>query len=478
MIVKEKEIIETLSAEDLPAAWSFDTIGSLIAKDGVFVDGDWVESKDQDPKGDVRLIQLADIGDGFYRNRSDRYLTYNKALKLGCTFLQNGDVLVARMPDPLGRACIFPGDSKKSVTVVDVCIIRPNRSDVNNRWLMYFVNAPTFRAAVASLQAGSTRKRISRSNLAKIQLPVPPPKVQNLIVAEIEKQFSRLDEAVANLKRVKANLKRYKAAVLKAAVEGRLVETEAELARREGRNYESGEKLLKRMLETRRALWKGKGKYKEPAAPDKTDLAELPMGWAYATAEQLTDENRAITYGVIKLGKPVDGGISVLRSSDVRHLRIDLSNVKNISPEIAANYRRTFLTGGEVVMTVRGTLGGIAVVPSQCRGFNVSREVAMLVLLEPLMAHLIAIFIASAPLENWLMGRTKGIAYRGINIETLKALPIPVPPLAEQPRIVAEIDRRLSLVREVETQIDANLQRAERMRQSILNNAFIGTLSV
>ena len=327
-----------------------------------------------------------------------------------------------------------------------------------------------------SMASGTTFLELSGAKAKQIPIPVAPITQQKRIVAEIEKQFSRLDQAVANLKRVKANLKRYKAAVLKAAVEGRLVETEAELARREGRSYETGEQLLQRILETRRSKWQGKGKYKEPTAPDTTDLPELPEGWVWATAEQLTDENRAITYGVIKLGEPVDGGVPVLRSSDVRQLRIDLDDVKRISPEIAEDYRRTFLKGGEVVMTVRGTLGGIAVVPSQCNGFNVSREVAMLALVDPKMGQLVALFVASAPLENWLMRRAKGIAYTGINIETLKALPIPVPPMAEHSCIVAEVERRLSLLRETEVQVDVNLQRAERLRQSILSRAFSGGL--
>lgn len=78
-----------------------------LLSDGLFVDGDWVESKDQDPDGDVRLIQLADVGDGVFRDRSSRFLTSEKAKELRCTFLEPGDVLVARMPEPLGRACIF-----------------------------------------------------------------------------------------------------------------------------------------------------------------------------------------------------------------------------------------------------------------------------------------------------------------------------------------------------------------------------------
>ena len=85
----------------LPPGWSVVRIGDLIAEGGLFVDGDWVESKDQDPNGEVRLIQLADIGDGVFLNRSSRFLTSLKARELRCTFLQPGDILIARMPDPL-----------------------------------------------------------------------------------------------------------------------------------------------------------------------------------------------------------------------------------------------------------------------------------------------------------------------------------------------------------------------------------------
>ena len=83
-------------------------------------------------------------------------------------------------------------------------------------------------------------------------VPVPPPDEQQRIVAEIEKQFTRLEAGVASLKRVQAALKRYRASVLKAACEGRLVPTEAGLARNEKRSYETGEQLLQRILEERR----------------------------------------------------------------------------------------------------------------------------------------------------------------------------------------------------------------------------------
>jgi type I restriction enzyme, S subunit len=271
-------------AESLPDGWKVTTLEGLISDNGLFCDGDWVESKDQDPNGDVRLIQLADIGVAAYRDRSDRYLTSERASALSCTFLQRGDILVARMPDPLGRACLFPGDKKRAVTVVDVAVIRPNNPEVDCRWLMHRINSMAFRNAVASLQSGSTRLRISRRNLSRIAFPLPPLAVQLAIVDELEKQFSRLDEAVANLQRVKANLKRYKASVLKAAVEGRLVETEASIARREGRTYETGEQLLQRILEERSK--ESKGNAKPSAATSLAEMSSLPEGWVWTTLGQ------------------------------------------------------------------------------------------------------------------------------------------------------------------------------------------------
>ena len=265
----------------LPVGWTSACLPDLISQHGVLTDGDWVETEDQDPNGDVRLTQLADVGDGVFRDRSNRFMTAAKAAELRCTFLQRGDVLVARMPDPLGRACNFPGDPRPSVSVVDVCIVRPATEHLSSRWLMNFINAPDFRAAVARLQSGSTRKRISKANLCTIQLPVPPAPEQHRIVEAIESYVTRLDDAAATLERVQRNLKRYRASVLEAAVEGRLVPTEAELARAESRDYEPASMLLERILAERRRRWHeagGRGKYQEPVAPDTTDLPELPEG--------------------------------------------------------------------------------------------------------------------------------------------------------------------------------------------------------
>lgn len=149
------------------------TLEELLEDAEVFDDGDWVESKDQDPDGDVRLTQLADIGVGCWINKSSRYMTTDKADELGCTYLKKGDLLVARMPDPIGRCCEYPGGPTPAVTVVDVCIIRPNPNKVAPRYLMHVLNAPVFYHQIQQNVTGTTRQRISRGNLKTLSVPLP-----------------------------------------------------------------------------------------------------------------------------------------------------------------------------------------------------------------------------------------------------------------------------------------------------------------
>jgi len=163
------------------------SLSDAVGADSLFCDGDWVESKDQDPNGDVRLIQLADVGDGEYLNKSARFMTMAKTKELNCTFLQAGDILVSRMPDPIGRACIFPGDAKPSVTVVDICIIRPNLENIDPRLLMRAINSSIFRSQIFRFATGTTRKRISRKNLEKLLINIPPLEEQKRIAAILDK---------------------------------------------------------------------------------------------------------------------------------------------------------------------------------------------------------------------------------------------------------------------------------------------------
>lgn len=207
------------------ADWPHANLGE-IARGGVFTDGDWIETKDQDPSGDVRLTQLADVGVASFRDRSDRWLREDQAARLGCTFLEPCDILIARMPDPIGRACLVPAAIGRAVTAVDVAVLRIQRADVDPRFVMWAINSPDFHTRVVALQSGTTRKRISRRNLSALTVPLPPIGEQRRIVDILDDHLSRIDAGVAEL-----GVQRLKVVGLEAAFIRWLVSTAAESGR-------------------------------------------------------------------------------------------------------------------------------------------------------------------------------------------------------------------------------------------------------
>ena len=319
---------------------------------------------------------------------------------------------------------------------------------------------------------------LSRDDYNAVEVVLAPPERQDEIVAELEKQFSRLDETFANLQRVKANLKRYKASVLKAAVEGRLVETEASLAHREGRSYETSEQLLERILEERRAKWTGRGKYKAPVHPSADSLGVLPDGWTWATADQLTYLITSGSRGWADFYS--DTGVLFIRAQDVKTDALNLPDAARVDVPADAEGTRSSVSEGDILITITGAnVTKSALVPPLGETAFVSQHVALMKLCLPETAAFVFNWIISPAngrktLESWAYGAGKP----GLSLEQVRSLPIALPPLAEQAQIVAEVDRHLSIVREVDAEIDTNLKRAQALRQATLARAFTqGTIN-
>ena len=206
----------------LPQGWAYATVEQLAGAQGLTTDGDWIETKDQDLDGDVRLIQLADIGDGEFRDRSARFVTTKTAHRLNCTFLENGDLLIARMPDPLGRASIFPGVGQPAITAVDVFVWRPGPGCPSSKWLTYFLNSPDVRDRIAEQAGGTTRQRIAGGRVKQLLIPVPPLPEQRRIVTKIDSLSTKSRRARSNLEHIPRLVEKYKRAVLAAAYDGHL----------------------------------------------------------------------------------------------------------------------------------------------------------------------------------------------------------------------------------------------------------------
>ena len=242
--------------------------------------------------------------------------------------MSSGDLLVTKMGDPPGDTSIYPKHLAPAVITADCIRLKPEAAVTSSAFLRYWLRSPSQRSRILAETKGVAQKKLSLRRFRQIEMRLPPTPEQQRIVEALDAYLSRLDAAAEGLKRVEANLKRYRAAVLKAAVEGRVVPTEAELARREGRDYEPASVLMERILKERRRRWeeaelaklkakgkvpandKWKAKYKEPVAPDVESLPSLPEGWCWATVDQLLRESMRNGHPAPK--SPSDQGIRTL----------------------------------------------------------------------------------------------------------------------------------------------------------------------
>ena len=161
----------------------------------VFTDGDWIESKDQSKDG-IRLIQTGNIGIGQFIEKDDKakYISIETFERLKCTEVFEGDILVSRLPDPIGRACIMPNKTERMITAVDCTICRPKADIIDREYLCYFMQSKTYYERLFNNVTGTTRKRISRKNLGNVEIYVPSKEEQKIIV----KKLNLLTKIISN----------------------------------------------------------------------------------------------------------------------------------------------------------------------------------------------------------------------------------------------------------------------------------------
>ena len=458
---------------DLPDGWAMTTLGDLCLKPQY----GWT-TKATANGGNAKLLRTTDLSRGRVEWDTVPYCA-EEPRELAKYLLEEGDIVISRAGSVGLSALIGPCPE----AVFASYLIRFRRLDgVDEKYLYQFLQSPEYWEQISQQTVGIALQNVNAKKLAKVSLPLAPLAEQHRIVAEIEKHFTRLDASVAALKRVQANLKRYRASLLKTACEGRLVPTEAELARAEGRDYEPADRLLERILAERRVRWesqeKRRGKYKEPVAPDTSNLPELPEGWIWAAAAQVAE----IQGGIQKQPKraPANNPFPFLRVANVLRGSLDLEEVHKIELFSGELDKLRLFSGDLLIVEGNGSLaqiGRMAIWKGEVKDCVHQNHIIRARLHDELIPQYAESYWNS-PIGvsevSKVASSTSGLYT--LSVSKVSSLPIPLPPVAEQRRIVAEVERRLSVIRQTEAAVEANLTRADRLRQSILKEAFSGKL--
>jgi len=485
----------------------------LLSKVCIIQNGFAFESEKFNLTSGKPLIRIRDIGKRqtktFYGGEySESYVIKSHDLLIG----MDGDFNCSRWKGPEG------------LLNQRVCKVKiRSQFQYNPKFLEYAL--PGYLEEINKKTSAVTVKHLSSKTVEEILLPFPPLPEQGRIVEKIETLFSELDAGVAALKRAQANLKRYKASLLKAACEGRLVPTEAELAHQEDCAYEPADVLLERILTERRAKWeaeewdklivkakkktaqkqrkaagllaklsdlqdaewenlkeedyskflpkneKWKEKYKTPQTPATENLPELPEGWVWGTVGQVSNH---------RLGKMLDKsknqGTSqpYLRNINVRWFHFDMSDLKQMKV-MDSEYDNVSVQNGDVVICEGGEPGRASVWEKE-EQIAIQKALHRVRLSKGIIPWFFLFTIASNNENGNLSTYFTGSTIKHFTGESLDTFTFAIPPTNEQIRITNEIKRSLSLIEVSQKQIERELIRAQRLRQSILKRAFEGKL--
>lgn len=380
------------------------------SSDGSFVDGPFgsnLKTTDFVEKG-VRVIQLQNIGDGFWKDENQKFITLQKLQELDRHKAQPGDIAIAKMADPVARACIVPDNNKQYVIVADCIRLRVNQDKFDPRYVVRAINHSSTRREAENKAIGSTRVRINLSVLKTVSCVVPPLRQQSAIadiLDTLDTQIRQAEAIIAKLKQVKQGLLH---------------------------------DLLTRGIDANGLL-----RPRHDQAPElykESPLGWIPREWEVRNLGQLTSLITSGSRGWASYYS--DTGSLFLRSQNVRMGSLDLSERQCVNPPTDGEGLRTRVEALDLLVTITGNgVGNLAYLPD---GWSetafVSQHVALVRFVNPWLAKLANHYLVlGGPGRQQIVDAQYGQSKPGLNLESLRNIRIPAPSGAESEEIIARI---------------------------------------
>ena len=377
----------------------------------LFTDGDWIESKDQSDSG-IRLIQTGNIGNGefLYKNDKAKYISVDTFKRLNCKEVFPNDILVSRLPEPVGRGCIIPDIGEKMITAVDCTICRINENLVDRKYFCYFLESNAYKTQLEQHVTGTTRKRISRKNLSSIEIDIPEQAKQKEVVYKLDR--------------------------LKKIIQ----------------NYNRELDLLDELIKARFVEMFG-------------DLRVNDKGWKYYKLDELTE---LITDGEHATPKRTTQGIYLLSARNVLNHQLSLEDVDYIDyDEFSRISRRIIPREGDVLISCSGSIGRCCVVPKNIK-FQMVRSIALLRFKSNINPVFAEYMITSDYLQDQINKSKTASSQANLFQGKIKSLKGVVPPLELQNQFasfVQEIDKSRS-------RIQKSLEASQELFDSLMQEYF------
>ncbi|WP_369158562.1 restriction endonuclease subunit S [Candidatus Thiodiazotropha sp. LNASS1] len=416
-------------------------------------------------------------------------------VKKGFTPFIEGDVLFAKITPCMenGKMAVVPKvKNGYGFGSTEFHVLRP-KEEIESKYIYYFVSSRTFRGVAQHNMSGAVgQKRVPTNYIKQHLIPVAPPEQQKHIVAKIEELFSHIDAGIEALKKAQELLKQYRQSVLKAAVTGELTKEWREANKAK---IEPASQLLERILKERREKWeeqqleqlkakgkvpkddKWKEKYKDPNMGQDRFFGENPEEWEVASIDHLALD---IRYGSSSKTSQDEKGVPVLRMGNIIDGNLDYSNLKYL-PVDHDEFPDLLLHDGDLLFNRTNSkelVGKTAVFRDTGKQTSLASYLIRVRVLSEIEPDFVAFFINSSCGRNWVKSCvSQNVGQANVNGTKLKALALPLPSSNEQKVIVRRVEEKMQSSDKLLTELDHQLFKVEKNKQSILASAFSGSLN-
>jgi type I restriction enzyme, S subunit len=453
-----------------PSSWANCTVADITLPVGK------VDPKFQ-PTRKIRYIDISGIDNQSNQIAATKSYKLSEAPSRARQIVKAGDVVFSTVRPYLRNIANVSEALDGEIASTGFAVLRPAEG-IDPGFLFYKVTSQEFVDEISGKQYGASYPAVKDSQVRSISLSIPPLNEQHRIVEKIETLFARLDQGEAALRQVQTLLARYRQSVLKAAVTGQLT---ADWRTENAHRLEPGHDLLERILQTRRETWQGRGKYKEPTAPDTTNLPELPDGWVWAPLEGLCKPDKhALKAGpfgsALKKSDYSESGYKIYGQEQVIGGDWTIGDYY-INEEKFQALQNCQVSPRDVLISLVGTIGKVLVLPPECALGIINPRLVKISLQEnAFLPEFFKLYFESGFLKSLYKLDAHGATMDVLNLGIIKRLPYPLCSLEEQELIVERATEALDLAVSLETWCQTELTRSTALRQSILKQAFAGRL--
>lgn len=469
------------TTDEIPARWDWVRFGNIARHNaGKTLDKGRNRGKLRD------YITTSNLYWGYFQLDAVRQMPILDDELERCT-ANKGDLLICEGGEA-GRAAVWPHDH--AISFQNHVHRARFFAEINPYFVQRYFEKLNATGEIEKYRKGVGISNMSGKALASIPIPLPPLAEQKRIVAKVDELMALCDRLEAQQQEretrhaelARASLARFAEAptpanlnflfhpsytispadlrksILTLAVQGKLVPQDP--------NDEDAEDLLARIRGDLHAQKKGSKADPYKIADDELPY-EVPFGWCWSCVQELAQPNESVTYGILK---PVwvEAGVPTVRVTEMKTGFIDVEALPKCDPQRAAKFSKTTLNEGDLLVSKDGTIGKTAFVPRELAGGNITQHMLRFAISKRLDRGFIRLCIDAPPCQAWMVGETKGVALQGVNVGDFRRMPIPLPPLDEQRRIVAKVDQLMALVDELEAQLAASRASAANLLMALI----------